>query len=242
MTKLSMISMLLLVALTTGCYAQETGTLTQDELVRLAQQRMDAIAAGNPKPFEEQFADDALIFDERGRSMDKAALLKDTTPLPSGYSGVIKVVNPNIRTAGDAIVFSFDQDEIEIIFGQVDTARYHETDTWVKRHGGWQIIAIQVLRYYEDPPSGQADVSKYPKYLGTYQLGPTGRLTISQEGSNLYSQQVGKKKQTLIPEATDIFFIHGVEGRELFKFDEKGNVVAFIERRNNEDIVWKKLK
>jgi len=41
------------------------------------------------------------------------------------------------------------------IFGQVNKARYHETETWVKRNGQWQVIAEQVLRYYEDPAPGQ---------------------------------------------------------------------------------------
>jgi len=75
-----------------------------------------------------------------------------------------------------------------------------------------------------------------------YELGPGVTLTISLDGSNLYAQGIGKKKELLIPEAADIFFNKGVEGRGLFKFDDQGNVVAYIQRRNNEHVVWKRLK
>ncbi len=241
MTKLSLVSTLLLASLLAGCHTRDSGPMTQDELVRLTQERMQAVGAGNPKPFAEQFADDALIFDERGRSMDKVRLVKEITPLPKGDRGKLDVVNPGSLRVGDTIVFSYDLNEVEIIFGQPNKARYHETDTWVKRNGKWQIIAEQVLRYYEDPASGQADFGKYPLYLGMYQLGPGVTLTISQDGSNLYAQEIGKKKEQLIPEAADIFFSKGVEGRELFKYDHQGRVAAYIQRRNNEDIVWKKL-
>ena len=69
-------------------------TITQDELVRRSQELFDAVAPGNQEPFKKYFADDAMFFDEKGRSMDKAALVKDVQPLPKGYSGTIKLVRP----------------------------------------------------------------------------------------------------------------------------------------------------
>jgi hypothetical protein len=42
---------------------------------------MNAVAPGDAKPFERQFYDDALIFDERGRAMSKARLVKEITPV-----------------------------------------------------------------------------------------------------------------------------------------------------------------
>lgn len=68
--------------------------ITQEELVRNTQELFDAVAPGNAEPFRKYFADDAMFFDEKGRSMDKAALVKDVQPLPKGYSGTIKLVRP----------------------------------------------------------------------------------------------------------------------------------------------------
>lgn len=218
------------------------GTITQEELVHNTQELMDAVTAGNQAPFKKYYADDVLFSDEKGRNMDKAALVKDITPLPAGYSGTIKVVKPQSRIVGDTAILSYDLDETETVFGQKMTARYHEIDTWMQRGGKWQIIATQVHRYYEDPAQGKADTSKFPNYIGTYQLSPERTLTISAENGHLYEQRKGRERQELIPEASDIFFIKGVEGRTLFGTDDEGKVVSLIDRRNNEDIVWKKVQ
>jgi hypothetical protein len=59
-------------------------TITQDELVRRTQELLDSVAPGNQEPFKKYFADDAMFFDEKGRNMDKAALVKDIQPMPKG--------------------------------------------------------------------------------------------------------------------------------------------------------------
>ena len=218
------------------------GTITQEELVRNTQELMDAVAVGNQAPFQKYYADDVLFSDEKGRNMDKATLVKDITPLPAGYSGTIKVVQPQSRIVGDTAILSYELDETETVFGQKMTARYHEIDTWMQRGGKWQIIATQVHRYYEGPAPGKTDASKFPSYVGTYQLSPERILTISAENGHLYEQRKGRDRQELIPEASDIFFIKGVEGRTLFGISDDGKVVSLIDRRNNEDIVWKKVR
>jgi hypothetical protein len=46
----------------------------------------------------------------------------------------------------------------------------------------------------------------------------------------------------LVPESTDIFFRKGVEGRLLFRRGDRGKVDTLIDRRNNEDVLWKKIQ
>jgi Domain of unknown function (DUF4440)/Domain of unknown function (DUF3471) len=216
--------------------------ITQDELVRRTQELFDAVAPGNKVPFQKYFADDVIFSDEKGRTMDKAALVKDIEPLPTGYSGTIKVVKPQNRIVGNTAILSYDLDETETIYGQNMKARYHETDTWMNRAGKWQIIATQVHRYYEDPSPGQADTRKYGSYAGTYELASGITITVTTDGGHLYAQRSGRPKDELIPEATDIFFRKGVEGRRLFHYAADGKVDTLIDRRNNEDIIWKKTK
>ncbi len=217
-------------------------TITQDELVRRTQELFDAIVPGNQEPFKRYFAEDAMFFDEKGRSMDKAALVKDIQPMPKGYSGMIKLVRPKSHIEGNVAILSYDLDETEKIFGQNMTARYHETDTWMRRDGKWQIVAGQVLRYYEDPAVGKADVSKFKDYVGTYRLGPERTMTIFTEDGHLYETRNGRPREELIPEGSDIFFRKGVEGRTLFGHGDDGKVITLIDRRNNEDVVWTKAK
>jgi hypothetical protein len=214
--------------------------ITQDELVRRTQELFDSVAPGNAEPFKKYFAEDVLYFDEKGRGMDKAALIKDVQPLPQGYSGSIKIMRPKSHIENNIAILSYDMDETEVVFGQPLTARYHETDTWMRREGKWQIVAAQVLRYYEDPAPGKADTSKFAAYVGTYQLGPERITTITSENGRLFSQRNSRPKEELIPEASDIFFRKGVEGRILFGHSDDDKLATLIDRRNNEDIVWKK--
>jgi Domain of unknown function (DUF4440)/Domain of unknown function (DUF3471) len=185
-----------------NCSRGRGETITQDELVRRTQELMDAVAPGDHKPFEKYFAPDSMIFDEKGRSMDKKTLVSDQSGLPSGYLGFPQSGQPQSRILGDSAVLSFDMYETETIFGQENEARYHETDTWVRRNGEWQIAAEQVLRYYEDPAPGSVDAKKYSGYVGTYELAPGTTLTVSVEGSALFSQATGprtcsfRKRQT----------------------------------------------
>lgn len=221
--------------------AAEPREITQGELVRRTQELFDAVAPGNQEPWKKYFADDALFFDEKGRNLDKAALVADIKPLPTGYSGSIKVVRPQSRISGDVAVLSYDMDETETIFGQHVTARYHSTDTWLYRNGKWQIIAAQVLRYYEDPAVGDPD-PKADLYVGEYQLAPGVLMKITKDGLNLFAERTGRPRAQLFPEAAGVFFRKGVEGRVLFHLTAGQKVDYLIDRRNNEDVIWRKIR
>jgi hypothetical protein len=215
-------------------------SITQEELVRRAQRMLDAVVPGDKTPWTEYIADDVIYFDEKGRLHDKKSLVEDVTPLPKGYSGSIKVVNPKSHIEGPIAILSYDSDETETIWGQHLTARYHNTDTWMLRNGKWQIIAGQVLRYYEDPAQGVMEPAKFPDYTGTYELVEGQLMTITSSGNDLLMQRDGRAKEALLPESPDLFFRKGVEGRIFFHRDAQGNVDALYNRRNNEDVVWKK--
>jgi hypothetical protein len=67
-------------------------------------------------------------------------------------------------------------------------------------------------------------------------------MTITSEDGRLYEARSGRPREELIPEASDIFFRKGVEGRTLFGHGDDGKVITLIDRRNNEDVVWTKIK
>jgi hypothetical protein len=233
------VTVLFLASLFTSCASKSE--ITQAELVRRSQELFDSVAAGDQVPWKKYFAADCMYFDEKGNSMDKAALVAGIAPLPSGYSGTIKLVKAQSHIEGNVAVLSYDLDETETIFGQSMKARYHGTDTWLRRNGEWRIIAGQMLRYYEDPAPGAADTTRYRDYAGTYQLAPGNTLSVTTNGKQLYRQKAQGPVVELIPEAADIFFRKGVEGRILFRRAQNGKIDALIDRRNNEDIVWTKV-
>jgi len=227
-------------------------SITQDELVRRTQELYDAIVPGNQTPWKKYFADDCVFADEKGRLFDKTKLIADIAPMPAGYSGSIKVENAQSRIIGDTAGLSYDLSETETIFGHELHARYHTTDTWLQRNGGWQIIASQAHRYYEDP--AVADTSQLlnsqrstSSFVGTYELAPGQTRSVTAEGHKLFIERKGKKeqlnrKEQLFPETSDLFFRKGVEGRILFHYDGNGKVDSLIDRRNNEDVIWRKTK
>ena len=236
---------LVIVFATTLAHAADA-PITQDELVRRTQELYDAIVPGNQAPWQKYFADDCIFADEKGRLFDKTKLIADITPMPAGYSGAIKVENVQSRIIGDTAVLSYDASETETIFGQELHARYHTTDTWLRRNGEWQIIASQAHRYYEDP--AVADTSQLlnsqrstSSFVGTYELAPGQTRSVTAEGDKLFVERKGKKEQ-LFPETSDLFFRKGVEGRILFHYGANGKVDSLIDRRNNEDVIWRKTK
>jgi hypothetical protein len=236
MQKLGLIVLVLVCTL--GMRA-ESQTLESD-IKSKTQELFDAVAVGNKAPWQKYVADDVLFFDEQGHNMDKTALVASVEPLPAGYSGTIKTATDKFNLIGTTLVHSYDTNETETIHGQELHARYHETDTWMNRKGEWQIVAGQVLRYYEDPAPGSVDSKKFADYIGTYQLA-TDKTVVSTDGGKLYLQRGDKPKTELIPEACDIFFRKGVEGRMVFHY-ANGKVDAMFNRRNNEDVVWKKVE
>jgi hypothetical protein len=230
---------LALLALTTACAARHR--ISEGELVARTQTLLDAVISGDKRPWRETYADDAMLFDERGRMADKKAIVADIEPLPKGYSGSIKLVRAKSHIDRDVAILSYDSDETQGVFGQNLTARYHATDTWLYRDGRWQIAASQLLRYYEDPAEGHGDVAKYPEYAGTYELAPGVVSSVSADAGKLYLEAPRRAKVELVPEACDIFFVRGVEGRRLFQRGPDGRVGVMLQRRNNEDVVWRKI-
>jgi putative intracellular protease/amidase len=222
--------------------AKDPVTITQQELIRRSQQMYDALVPGNQEPWKLYIADDATSTDEKGRTMDKAALVADVQPMPTGYSGVIHIVNAKSRFAPGVAIVSYDAEEKEIVFGQVLHARYHMTDTWLYRNQLWQIAATQALRYYEDPAAGQVSEARLNDYIGQYELAPGEVMKVTRNGSELTAQRGSAKPYKLLPESPDLFFRPGAEGRKFFHRDASGRVDRLIDRRNNEDIVWKRIE
>jgi hypothetical protein len=148
-------------------------------------------------------------------------------------------VNSKFNVQRNTAIHSYDMGETENVHGQELHARYHATDTWLRRNDRWQIVAGQVLRYYEDPAPGAADIRKFRDYVGTYDLAGEHAVVTVEDGK-LYLTRGSRPKIELLPEACDIFFRKGIEGRRLFHYAH-GRVDAMIDRRNNEDIVWNKV-
>jgi glycine/D-amino acid oxidase-like deaminating enzyme len=72
-------------------------------------------------------------------------------------------------------------------------------------------------------------------------LGLERKTIITTEKGELFMERTKGNRVQLFPESSDIFFRKGVEGRILFHADGQGRIDRLIDRRNNEDVVWKKV-
>src|SRR2546425_10915496 len=63
--------------------------------------------------------------------------MAEINPTRPGYWGTIKSENPQSRIMANTAILSYDANETETIFGQNLRARYHVTDTWLRRNGEW---------------------------------------------------------------------------------------------------------
>jgi hypothetical protein len=221
--------------------AKDPATITQAELVRRTQALYDAVAPANKAPWQQYLADDAIIHDEKGGSYTKSTFLATVAPLPPGYSGSIKVTHPQTIFALGVAILSYDSDEVETVFGNPMTARYHQTDTWLYRKHLWQIAASQIMRYYEDPARGTMNAAILSDYVGVYELAHGTQMIVATHDGKLFAKRGTGNPVELIPESPDLFFRAGIEGRRLFHRNADGKVDSLIDRRNNEDILWRKV-
>jgi hypothetical protein len=217
--------------------AEETqqANSVQQELVNFERDRLAAFAKDNKEAFARMVADEATITHGFGNVMTKTeemAVMRPSTPerpLPA-----LSIEDPKVQFYGDAAVMTG---------SLVETARdgrrelvLRFTNTYVRREGGWRLVAGQLTTLSRERAIAKVDPGSYSTYLGQYR-NPSGRiLTILSEGDKLMVE-LGGEKAELFPEADGQFFMKDADVLLVFVKDEQGKVVRLINRRPNGDVV-----
>lgn len=72
---------------------------------------------------------------------------------------------------------------------------------------------------------------------------PQVTYTITREGDKLFGQRTGRAKEELLPLCKDTLYRKGIwRGEKVFERDGQGKVVRMLDRRENNDLVWKRIK
>lgn len=216
---------------------------TEQELVRIAQELLNAVASGDKAVWEKHVADDVIYTDENWRILTKKELLDSLAPLPKGYSGSIRVTNVQSRIHGDSAVLSYRALEEEQIFEQKLSPIYLVTDTYFKRNGRWQMVASHITVR----PNQRKPIALNPKtfqsIVGEYELTQGITYTITLEDNKLMGQRTGRAKEELLPADENTFFPKGtIRGEKVFVRDARGRATHMLDRRENNDLVWKRIK
>lgn len=215
-------------------------TPSDAELVARSRALMAAIAPGEVEIWRDTVAPDAVFTDEEGHVRSGAETVKEIRPLPPGYSGQIKLENTRVDRYGRTAVVTYDAMETEAIFGQTLHTHYRTTDVYQPVDGAWRIVAsqIQVLPS-EAKPLAQA--APLRDFAGAYRLGPTDRVTITVEGGVLYATRGTQPREALIALGGDHFARKGRNrGERIFVRDATGRVTGFADRRDNNDLIWRR--
>lgn len=221
---------------------QKPPSTAEEELKRITQELLDAVALGNKDVWAKYLADSCLYSSEDGRTLTKSELLAELRPLPDGYIGKLRMANAQVREYDDTAVITYDAMEDLEVYGQKIKTRFHTTETYLRRAGQWQMIASQVLVVPSELTPVELNSKQYDDYLGDYELAPGVKYKVSREGSRLIGQRTARGKEELLAESADRFFRKGVRGERIFARDQRGSVIKMIDRRDNNDIVWKKVK
>lgn len=202
----------------------------------------DAIAPGDRAVWIAA-TDPALLFvNENNEVLTRDQLMKALEPLPKGLNGSIKVSDFQLERHGDTAVTTYIANETLDYHGQLLKTKFRTTDSWRRTGSNWKMISSMTLAVLGDPPAIKLTEAALLDYAGRYELTPDIHYSVRAEAGRLYGLRDGGKEVELYAEAPDLFFVAGSpRSRKLFYRDSAGHVVGFGDRREGQDIKWKRL-
>lgn len=223
---------------------QKSNEVVVEKLKQRTQELLDAVATGDKALWQKYLADGSLYTDEEGNVLTKDELINGLHPLPKGYVGSIKIGKTESLVQENVVVLTHLDHEVLELYGQKLLTNFQTTSIWAKQSDGdWKLVSTQVIAIPNERKPAKIDLKKLDSYLGEYELTPQIVYTITREGDKLFGQRTGRVKEELLPLCDDIFYKKGVwRGEKVFERDAKGKVVKMLDRRENNDLVWKKVK
>ena len=211
----------------------------EGELRKATQEMLDAIAPGNASVWKRYLHERVVLVDENGVVRTKSEMLAEFSPLPPGLVGNLALDKFKMEQHGDVAVLAYEAQEHLDYHGQTLQSRYRINDTWLKTAQGWQLLSEQVAAVLKDPPSIKLSQQQLCEYSGTYSLAAEIATTIRCSQDGLTAERSGRQPAQYLAEVPDVFFVAGQpRTRRIFLRDAQGKVVAFVDRREGEDIRW----
>jgi hypothetical protein len=212
------------------------------QLLRIEQSLLDAIAPGDTSLWNKYLDPDCYTITEDGTGYFKKEFLATFGPLPKGFSGHINLIKPVFTFSGKAAVLHYVADEYETVYGQQLHTTYGMADTWYQADSSWKMIGSQVFEIPQLPPSVKVAAKTLLEYAGRYEMRGTDTCSITVKNDTLFIQKKKGVAVALFAETGNIFFrTSDTRGRKIFVKNEIGEMLM-LERRNGNDLVWKRIK
>jgi len=214
---------------------------TEQEIRTITQALLDAVATGDKSVWDTHLDENLVHVDENGTVRTKAELLTELRPLPAGLVGRLKIDKFKLTLDGDVAVAAHEDQEYLNYHGQELHSRFRSLDVWHKKATGWKLIGQHVAAVLADPPAITMSKDQLCAYAGTYDLTAEIKVDIACEAGKLVARRSGRPEVTLLPEAPDVFFSPGKpRSRRIFQRDAKGSITGFADRREGQDLVWRR--
>jgi hypothetical protein len=195
---------------------------------------------GNPALWNKYLDPKWHIVDEDGNGAFKKEFLDGLKPSPKEVTGSVKVTNPVLTFHNDIAVIQYVADEHETFYGQNLHTTYGTMDTWYKTDTSWMMLSMEDFEIPAWPPAIKVDMQTLRQYTDVYKLTDSNTATVNLHNDTLYIQKNKRKPEALYAETNNVFFRRSdARGRKLFVKDATGQMLL-IERRNGQDVVWKK--
>ena len=238
MRRLPLLVLLLVGAL--SCGKQDRNEARQ-ELLAKTQALLDGITAGDKKVFQETLDPEGLFTDEEGHVYRAPAFIDEIRPLPKGYVGQLRMVDPQVSIQEDVGVVSFPIAETLDLYGQRLRTRYHATYVYRRGREGWRLMALHNTVLPSELAPVTVDPKTFDALAGTYRLGPDVAARVFAENGHLFVQRTGRNREELLPLGNDRFVRAGApRGERFFLRAAGGRVVAMVDRRDNNDLIWRR--
>lgn len=212
------------------------------ELEAATREIYEAIPVGDRAVWERWLAEDFVLLDRDGKTLDRATVLADFKPLPAGIEVRLAREEMIVRELGrDAALVAFLVRETETIFGQTLRVDYRTALTFARRRGAWKLIAFQYVELPKDAEPADLDPEQLIAYVGNYAADAATRYEVTLRDGRLRGRRVGGAEVELVPEGDGVFYVPGTEFRKIFVRDRRGEVVEMLDRRKGTDVRWRRI-
>jgi len=218
---------------------RSTQNNAEKELKGLENEWLNSYLRGDKETFDRIVADDFTRTDESGKFATKAEEKALVQAAPTSVNASLTNEDVQVRVYGDAAIVT--GRIVSKVQGSLNfQSRF--TDTFLKRHGRWQVVARHYSRIPTEPTVISLESRIYDAYVGEYEIAPNVVLDITKEGEKLMSQTTGQPKMELLPESEIEFFIKGFSAQFVFVRDQTGRVTKLIINQEGQRVTARKLK
>ena len=216
-----------------------TQNSVEQELRRLENEWLNSYLRGDKQTFDRIVADDFTRTDESGKFATKAEERALVQAPPASVNASLTNEDMLARVYENAAIVT-GRIVSKVQGGLNFQSRF--TDTFLKRNGGWQVVARHYSRIPAERTVINLDSKIYDAYVGQYELMPNVVINVTKEGKKLMSQTTGQEKMELLPESEIEFFIKGFSAQFVFVRDESGRVTKLIINQEGQRVTARKLK